>query len=155
MRSVFLLVTLLCCGCVHSTLSPTDAAELPGVYRNGDGFWPRWLDLKEDGTYSYIQMTDNFKDAGDGTFISEGGWGLSGTWTFRPPDRIEMSTNGKPEKIGVVVRRSAKYGFAILEPDLFPDILSKWKDDGSWGYLKKQKPEPNQSLQPTAASRRG
>lgn len=141
MRSVVLLVILLSGGCAHSTLSSSDVAQLPGLYQSGDGFWPRWLDLKEDGTYSYTQITDVLRDAGDGTSIFEGGWGLTGTWTFRPPDRIEMSTNGKPARLSVVVRRSAKYGFAILEPGLFPDILSRWKDDGSWGYLKKQKPE--------------
>jgi hypothetical protein len=147
MRSALLLVVMLC-GCAHPAIRTDEVSRLAGTYQNGDGFWPRWIELNADGTFSYSQITDNLKQASDGAFVFEGGWGLSGKWTFHRPDKIELSANGRPEKITVFVRRSTKYEFVILEPDLFPDILSRWRDDGSWGYLKKQK--PNKAPEPTA-----
>jgi hypothetical protein len=140
------LILLLCVGCSHVVTPRIEPSRLPGVYANGDGFWPRWLELKEDRTFSYTQMTDVIEMVSADQFVTKGGWTLSGQWTFFPPDRIEMTTSGSPPKISVFVRPSAKHELAILEPDLFSDILRRWKDDGSLRYLKKK---PNQALEPT------
>jgi len=145
-RWLFILFLFLA-GCAHLPLTTIDTSRLAGEYWNGDGFWPRSLDLKSDGTFSYNQMTDTMRMIDDDHFEFDGSWTLSGHWNFVPPDRIEMSTNGKPEKITVFVRSSKKYEFAILEPDMFADILSTWSDDGSLRYLKKKKNPPNQALQ--------
>ncbi|MEO5668392.1 MAG: hypothetical protein ABIR96_10055 [Bdellovibrionota bacterium] len=139
---------LLCAGCANFT----PQASLVGEYWNGDGFWPRSLDLGADGSFIYDQMTDTMRMIDDEHFEFEGSWHLSGRWTFVPPDRIEMVTDGRPERISVFVRRSKKGEFVILEPDMFSDILSTWSDDGSLRYLKRQKKKPNQSLQRNAGT---
>lgn len=152
MMRVAMLLSLLCAGCAHVAPQQIEASRLPGTYRNGDGFWPRWLDLMEDGTYVYTQMTDVLREVAKDEFVFEGGWSFGGRWSFVPPDRIEMTIQGRPEKVSVIVRPSTRYEWAILEPDLFPGIARGWKDDGSWGYLKKEK--PNQAPKPTATPAR-
>jgi len=149
-----ILSVLLFSGCAHVTVPVVDNACLPGVYRNGDGFWPRSLELKSDGTYSYTQMTDVLEEVGEGNFMCKGGWCLSGHWTFLMPDKIELITDGKPAKIMVFVRLSKKHGVAILEPDMFKDILSNWVDDDGVRYLKKEEKttEPNKALVPTTTA---
>ena len=81
--------------------------------------------------------------------VFEGSWGVIGRWSFLPPDRIEMLPDGKPGRIEVFVRMRGDQ-IAILEPDLFPDILKTWKPDGSLRYLRKQK--PNKAPEPTPGS---
>jgi hypothetical protein len=124
MRRQLPFFALLVAGCVHSSLG---VDEIAGRYWNGDGFWPRTLDLSEDNTFQYYQVTDT----GDGQ------WFFSGRWTFVSPDKIELETGQTPEMIEVYVRPSAQSGIAILEPDLFEDILSTWTDDQSLRYLKR------------------
>jgi hypothetical protein len=152
MKLLSAMLVLLCVGCVNLTPQAIDASNLVGEYWNGDGFWPRSLDLRDDGSFIYDQMTDTMRMIDDEHFEFEGSWHLSGHWTFVPPDRIDMIRDGKPERISVFVRRSKKAGFAILEPDMFSDILSTWSDDGSLRYLKRKKKNPNQSPEPTAMS---
>ena len=76
LRTAFLPLLSLC-GCIHHLRIPaSEVAELPGVYQNNDGFWPRWLELKEDGTFNYTQLTDVLKQSADGSMVFEGGWRL-------------------------------------------------------------------------------
>ena len=82
-----------------------------------------------------MQLTDVMNEKGE----FEGSWGLAGTWKFVVPDRLELSADGHPNKITVFVRVSRRNEYAILEPDLFSDILSTWSDDGGLRYLKKEK----------------
>jgi hypothetical protein len=142
------LVFLACLGCSYVATPHLDPSRVSGVYQNGDGFWPRWLILNDDGTFSYRQLTDSIKMVEGGGFVPEGGWALAGRWMFISPDRIEMTVDGNPAKITVFLRSSNKHEFAILEPDLFPNILKHWKDDDGLGYLKKQKPNPERSVSP-------
>ena len=146
MRS-WVLIVLLICGCVQFPLSRIGETDLIGSYSNGDGFWPRSLELRADRTFSYHQLTDVIAQQKDGSMVFEGSWGVIGRWTFLPPDRIEMLPDGKPGRIEVFVRMHRGDQVAILEPDLFPDILKTWKPDGSLRYLKKQK--PNKAPEPT------
>jgi hypothetical protein len=134
------ILLLFLVGCVAPSSQKIEEHKLVGRYENGDGFWPRWLELKPDGTFSYMQLTDVINEKGE----FEGSWGFDGNWKFISPDRLELSARGRPEKIVVFVRPSRKHGYAILEPDLFSDILSTWSDDDGLRYLKKETgKEPN------------
>lgn len=95
-------------------------------------------------------MTDVWEFISEDTLTMKGSWEFRGTWSFIPPERIELVTNRSPERIVVYVRRAPRSGIAILEPDLFEDILATWKDDGSLRYLKKAKKSPNQAVEPMA-----
>ena len=148
-------IALLIAGCMNYSQAPLSERDLVGVFENGDGFWPRTLELNEDRSFSYIQMTDVWELVSEDTFTMKGGWEFRGTWSFIPPDRIELATNRTPERIVVYVRRAPRSDIAILEPDLFEDILATWKDDGSLRYLKKTKQSPNREAEPTATSGRG
>lgn len=138
-------IGLLFSGCVHVSVSEHDLA---GSYTNSDGYWPRSLDLRQDGTFAYDQLTDVIKEAKDGTAVSEGSWGLRGHWRFLPPDRVELAADGKPAKVVLFVRTYSAGKIAILEPDLFPDILNTWSPDRVLRFLKKREQEPNQLPDP-------
>ncbi len=145
MRILLILPLLLVFGCASVADSPLSTRDLISVYTNGDGFWPRTLNLKEDGTFTYEQMTDSMKFVDDEHFVLEGSWSMTGRWAFIAPDKIELTVDRRPARIEVYARISKEEGVVILEPDLFPDILSTWsKGDRylSLRYLKKIKESP-------------
>jgi hypothetical protein len=130
-----LILALVLSGCATQPSTETSASALIGRFTNGDPFWPRWLELKRDGGFLYSQVTDVVNEKGQ----FEGSWSFTGTWTFHAPDRIELAPQSGARKVVLFVRRSGRGDYAILEPDLFPDILSTWAEDGGVRYLKKDR----------------
>ena len=153
MRVLVTIAILVCAGCAR--FGHVAEKALIGSYGNGDPFCPRTLELRADGTFDYDQLTDNIVEGKDGVGVFEGSWGVRGHWRFSPPDRIEMTPNRSATRIEVFVRRYSEGKIAILEPDLYPDILKVWTPMESVYFLRKQDQKPNQSLQPTAPSGRG
>jgi hypothetical protein len=133
---VLLILAMLLSGCATSPSAKIVESQLVGRFANGDPFWPRWLELKSDGSFLYMQMTDVINSKGG----FEDSWGFDGSWIFYTPDRIELTPKSGPKKVTVYVRTSKEGGYVILEPDLFSDILSTWTDGGGLRYLHK---EPN------------
>jgi hypothetical protein len=145
---LLLILALILSGCATTHPEKIVESQLVGRFANGDPFWPRWLELKSDGSFLYMQMTDVMNDKGE----FEGSWGFDGRWAFHAPDRIELTPKIGPKKVTVFVRASKQGDYAILEPDLFSDILSTWADDGGLRYLHK---EPNQPPEPMPLKRHG
>jgi hypothetical protein len=143
MMRALLIFALLLSGCVTHPSGDIVKSQLVGRFANGDSFWPRWLELKSDGSFLYMQLTDVINEKGE----FEGSWGFDGTWNFHAPDRIELTPKSGSNKVTVFVRLSKRGEHAILESELFSDILSTWVDGGGVRYLKK---EPNQSSQRNA-----
>jgi hypothetical protein len=141
MRAFILLAILGCAGCVQ--FGHVGEKTLVGSYWNGDGFCPRTLELRADGSFDYDQLTDLIKEGKDGVGVFEGSWGIRGRWRLIPPDRIEMTSDKSAQKIGVFVRTYSGGKIAILEPDLFPDILKVWTPAESVYFLRKRSKAPN------------
>ncbi len=118
-------ITFLVCGCAHleRPLTPTSIA---GSYSNHDGFWPRTLALHTDGSFTYDQLTDVLQEKKDGSMVFEGSWGMRGSWSFQPPDRIELISQPRKDRVTIFVRRNSAGRIALLEPNLYPDILKTW-----------------------------
>ncbi len=119
-----LLLALFLCGCVSFTSNRLTFDEVAGSYCRCDPWWPRVLELNKDGSFIYEQRTDHI--GFDADCMYEGGWCFDGKWAFVTPDKIILKTNRQPEIIVLRARREESGKVAILEMDLFPDIVEEW-----------------------------
>jgi len=119
------VIALIFCGCAQLD-QPLTATSIASEYSNHDAFWPRTLTLHKDGTFTYHQLTDVLQEKKDGTMLFEGSWGMSGTWSFQPPDRVELVAAPRKDRFTILIRRDSAGKIVMLEPNLYPDILKTW-----------------------------
>ena len=150
MRAFIPMILLMCVGCAQ--FGGFDSAKLEGSYWNGDGYCPRTLELRKDGSFAYDQLTDLITIGSDGVGVFEGSWGVRGQWRFAPPDRIVMTSERSARTLEVFIRRFSGGQIAILEPELIPDILKVWTSVESVYFLRKRSEEPNKAPEPTPTS---
>jgi hypothetical protein len=137
-----LLVLFLAFGCAHVECAPFTAAGLAANYWNGDPWSPRTLRLRPDGSFDYLQFSDNLGPDDK----KNGGFSFRGRWAFRPPDCIELDADPGHLTIRLYVR-FAMGKVVVLEPDLYPDICSHLDERHALEYLTMRGPKEPFPLQ--------
>lgn len=126
MKAFILLPAVgLLCGCVHSGSAPLTVARIAGSFATHDLLWSRTLQLHPDGSFSFYQLAKDLGNKGDTISFAES-WGVSGQWTFVPPDRIDLVSASRSFTATIYVRLDSKGRTELLQVDQLPTILKAW-----------------------------
>ena len=124
MRLYFLIVFFIS-GCAHFTNSVSNYSSA-GDYSNHDEYCPRTLKLYDNGTFTYNQLTDIIQINKDGKSVLQGSWGMSGTWSMKNSDRIELLTEPQKDRFTILIRMLSSNRIVLLEPHLDSEILKSF-----------------------------